>query len=170
MLDKNVGEALLRLDLSPQAEPPVAQVERIIDADRRRVKRWTRVAIALWIFAALGAVLIFVMGALVFPMLDKMIRQENAAASSSSPKTEDAKAAKGTIDEPTTPFLVLAKLIAMCMVFGTASFMLLVLAGLATVLLLLSSRRATLRQINANLLQISEQLKPRPPGTAASGA
>jgi hypothetical protein len=35
----------------------------------------------------------------------------------------------------------------------------LVFAGLATVLLLLRTRSATLRQINANLLQISEQLK-----------
>jgi hypothetical protein len=32
---------------------------------------------------------------------------------------------------------------------------------LATVLLLLRSRSATLRQINANLLQIAEQLKVR---------
>ena len=52
---------------------------------------------------------------------------------------------------------------AMCMVFGSASFMVLVFAGLATVLLLLRSRSATLRQINANLLQISEQLKSVPP-------
>jgi hypothetical protein len=54
----------------------------------------------------------------------------------------------------------------MCMVFGSASFTILVFAGLATVLLLLRSRTATLRQINANLLQISEQLKRVPPGGA----
>ena len=42
MLDKNVGDALLKLDLSPQTDPPTSQVERIIDADQRRVKRWTR--------------------------------------------------------------------------------------------------------------------------------
>ncbi len=47
----------------------------------------------------------------------------------------------------------------MCLVIGTGAFMVLVFAGLATVLLLLRSRSATLRQINANLLQIAEQLK-----------
>ena len=83
---------------------------------------------------------------------------------------ETAKAIKsppGTLENPDTPFLMLAKLTAMCMVFGTASFMLLVFAGLATVLLLLRSKTATFRQINANLLQISEQLKRMP--SAQSG-
>jgi hypothetical protein len=76
----------------------------------------------------------------------------------------------GSLENPNTPFLVLAKLTAMCMVVGTGSFMILVFAGLATVLLLLRSRSATLRQINANLLQISEQLKgPGPAQTAPSG-
>src|SRR6185436_7930828 len=79
MLDKNVGDALLKLDLSPQADPPTTQVERIIDADRRRVQRWTRIAVALWILAALGAFLIFIMGGLTFPAIAKMIMEENEA-------------------------------------------------------------------------------------------
>jgi hypothetical protein len=170
MLDKNVGDALLRLDLSPQSDPPTAQVERIIDADHRRVKRWTRIAVALWIFAALGAVFIFVMGGLTFPMIAKLIMEENraiaAAGDIAAAQAENSKAPRATLENPTTPFTLLAKLIAMCMVFGSASFMVLVFAGLATVLLLLRSRSATLRQINANLLQISEQLKSVPPGTA----
>jgi hypothetical protein len=43
-------------------------------------------------------------------------------------------------------------------------------AGLATVLLVFRSRRATLRQINANLLVISDQLKrlQAPPAAPAS--
>jgi hypothetical protein len=171
MLDKNVGDALLKLDLSPQSDPPSTQVERIIDADRRRVQRWTRIAITLWVFAALGAVLIFVMGGLTFPMIAQLIMDENkakaaASAGTGAKPTNDQKAVKtadGTLEVPVTPFQVLAKLMAVCMVFGTASFMLLVLAGLATVLLLLRSRTATFRQINANLLQISEQLKRVPP-------
>ena len=47
MLDKNVGDALLKLDLTPSSEAPASQIERIIDTDRRRVQRWTRIAIAL---------------------------------------------------------------------------------------------------------------------------
>jgi hypothetical protein len=177
MLDKSVGDALLKLDLSPQTEPPTAQVERIIDADRRRVKRWTRIAVALWVFAALGALLIFVIGGLTFPLIAKMIMEENEAAAAAGDAADgaadhgkDATPKRGTLEEPSTPFQVLAKLIAMVMVFGTASFMLLVLAGLATVLLLLRSRTATFRQINANLLQISEQLKRVPPGGSSSTA
>jgi hypothetical protein len=172
MLDKNVGDALLRLDLSPQGDPPTAQVERIIDADHRRVKRWTRIAIALWILAALGAIFIFILGGLAFPVIAKLLMEEKhvAAAGKDAPAEKNEIADKtvddeGPLDNPRTPLTVLAKLVAMCMVFGTASFMILVFAGLATVLLLLRSRSATLRQINATLLQISEQLKSVPPGT-----
>ena len=166
MLDRNVGDALLKLDLSPPTDAPSAQIERIIDLDRRRVKRWTRIAVALWVLAALGAFLIFVMGGLTFPAIAKLIMEENqakAAAGNVDAKTADqdknADSVHEPLGEPYTPFTLLAKLMAMCMVFGTASFMLLVFAGLATVLLLLRSRTATFRQINANLLQISEQLK-----------
>ena len=151
MLDKDVGDALLKLDLSPQTDAPVSQVERIIETDRNRVKRWTRISIALWILAALGAFLIFVMGGLTFPVIAKLLAEKG----------------QGSLENPDTPFLVLAKLTAMCLVFGSASFVILVCAGLATVLLLLRSRSATLRQINVNLLQISEQLKRAQPGSSA---
>ena len=69
------------------------------------------------------------------------------------------QAGEGSMENPDTPFLMLAKLTAMSIVFGSLSFITLVAAGLATVLLMFRSRVATLRQINANLLQISEQLK-----------
>ncbi len=154
MLDKDVGDALLRLDLNPETETPAAQIERIIEADRQRVRRWTRVSIALWILAALGAVAIFVIGGLAFPAIAKLLAEEG----------------KGNLESPDTPFLILAKLNAMCIVLGTASFVSLVAAGIATVVLLASSRSATLRQINANLLQISEQLKRSSTGgTSSSG-
>jgi hypothetical protein len=42
----------------------------------------------------------------------------------------------------------------------------LLLAAICTVLLTLLSRRATLRQINASLLEISEQLKQLRPANA----
>lgn len=146
--DRKLGEALLQLDLAPAARPTAGQVERIIDSDRRRVRWLTRLTIALWIVAAMGAVLIFVGGGFVFPMIAKLLDQ----------------AGEGSLDRPDTPFLMLAKLTAMTMVVGCLSFVTLVAAGLATVLLLFRSRRATLRQINANLLQISEQLKQMRPG------
>ena len=177
MLDKNVGDALLKLDLAPPCDSPASQIERIIDTDRRRVQRWTRIAIVLWILAALGAVWIFVLGGLTFPIIAKLLVEQKGQAAdvANAPAEKDGEAAVNEgknaepLDDLASPFAVLAKLVAMCMVFGTASFMILVFAGIATVLLLLRSRTATLRQINANLLLISEQLKRTPPGAALGG-
>jgi hypothetical protein len=182
MLDKNVGDALLKLDLTPRTEAPSSQVDRIIDADRVRVKRWTRIAIVLWILAALGAISIFFMGCVMFPVISKLIDREKLAKTVVEVVAADKKDVKSpvgdaaenvarevTLKNPNEALLALAKMTGMCVVVGSASFMVLVFAGLATVLLLLRSRTATFRQINANLLQISEQLKrvpPAPTGTA----
>jgi hypothetical protein len=143
MSDKTVGEAILNLNLTPPAVPTAMDIERIIESDRRRIRWHTRITVGLWIVALVGALSIFVGGGFVFPMIAKMLKQAD----------------EGSIDEANTPFLMLAKLTAMCIAFGSLSFAVLVAAGLATVLLVFRSRRATLRQINANLLQISEQLK-----------
>src|SRR5262245_2598058 len=143
MPNNELGDALLKLDLTPPALPDALQVKQIIEADRRRIKWLTRLTVALWVLAAAGAFLIAVGGGFVFPMIAKALKE----------------AGDGSMEEPNTPFLMLAKLTAMCIVFGSLSFCVLVAAGLATVLLVFRSRRATLRQINANLLQISEQLK-----------
>src|SRR3954454_167308 len=120
MLDKNVGDALLKLDLSPQTDAPSTQIERIIDSDRRRVKRWTRIAVALWVLAALGAFIIFIMGAMTFPAIAKLIMEENKAKAAG--ENIDVKApvqgkrldpAREPLDEPYTPLTLLAKLTAM---------------------------------------------------------
>src|SRR3954468_4209922 len=115
MLDKDLGDALLRLDLTPPTDPPIGQVERIIDTDRRRVKRWTRIAVGMWILAALGAVIIFLMGALTFPVIAKMVMNENKAkaaaanATAKAPHGKNADETLGTLDDPVTPFQLLAK-------------------------------------------------------------
>lgn len=143
MSDKTLGDALLKLDLSPPALPSSAQVAEIIDRDRRRMKWLSRCTVALWIVAAMGTITVFVLGGLTFPQIARALRE----------------AGEGSMEAPNTPFLMLAKLTAMGMLIGSLSFVVLVVAGLSTVLLIFGSRKATLRQINANLLQISEQLK-----------
>jgi len=142
MNPKDIGDALLNLELSPPSRATADQIDRIVDADRRRVKRWIRISVFLWVIAAVGAVVIFILGGLTFPVIAKLLAENG----------------EGTLENPDTPFLALAKLMAVSMVIGTASFVSLVTAGLSTVLLLVCSRRATLRQINSNLLEISEQL------------
>src|SRR5215213_8211292 len=100
MLDKNIGDALLRLDLSPPSDLPASQVERIIDTDRRRVTRWTRVAVVLWILAALGAVFIFVIGGLAFPVIAKLLMEEKqAAVAGKDPRAKNADANDFADDE-----------------------------------------------------------------------
>jgi hypothetical protein len=44
-------------------------------------------------------------------------------------------------------------------VFLAGSSLLILLAALSTIMLIFASRRATLRQVNANLLEVSEQLR-----------
>jgi len=152
MPNHDLGDALLKLDLTPPALPDALQVKQIVEADRQRIKWLTRLTVTLWVLAAAGAFSIAVGGGFVFPMIAKALKE----------------AGEGSMEEPNTPFLMLAKLTAMCIVFGSLSFCILVAAGLATVLLVFRSRRATLRQINANLLQISEQLKGMAAGRAGA--
>jgi hypothetical protein len=167
VLDKNVGDALLKLDLTPRTEAPSSQVDRIIDADRRRVQRWTRTAVALWILAALGAISIFFMGCVMFPIVSKLIDEEKQAkrvvevvgpgkeVKVPAGDTTEKAAREVTLRNPNAALQVLAKITAMCVVLGSASFMVLVFAGLATVLLLLRSRTATFRQIPREADQFS---------------
>lgn len=155
MSDKKLGDALLKVDLTPSPIATAVRVDRIIEEDRRRVQWLARLTVALWVLAALGALLIFIVGGFVFPAIAKTLNDATQAA-------EAAKALKGELAAPSqidTAFLMLAKLLAACIVVGFLSFVLMMAAGLATVVLVFRSRRATLRQINANLLQISEQLK-----------
>ena len=42
MSDKDLGDALLNLDLTPRVNPTASEVDRLIEADRRRVKWLTR--------------------------------------------------------------------------------------------------------------------------------
>lgn len=143
MSDQDLSDALLKLDLTSGDVPQAVQVERIIADDRNRVKWLTRLTVAMWFFAAAGALLIAVVGACVFPAIARALNE----------------AGQGELDQPNSPFLMLAKLMAASIVCGSLSFIVLVGAGLSTVLLVFRSRRATLRQINANLLRISDQLK-----------
>ena len=142
MPDKDLGKALLKLDLTPPDAAAHVQLDRIVEDDRRRMQWLARIAVALWILAAVGILSIAIGSGFVFPAIAKALNergQEEAAAE--------------------VHFLMLAKLTAACIVIGSLSFVVLVAAGLATVVLVYRSRRVTLRQINANLLQISEQLK-----------
>jgi hypothetical protein len=131
------------LRLTPSATPTNVDLQRILEDDRRRTRRLGRLVVALWIAAALGALLVLIIGGFVFPMIAKLTGQENGGAG----------------DPALAPLVILTKFTAINVVVGSASFVALVVAGLATVPLVFRTRAATLRQINANLMEISAQLK-----------
>jgi hypothetical protein len=143
MSDRELGEALLGLKLTPSTTPNNVDIERVLEDDRRKARRLGRLVVALWIAAALGALLVLVIGGFVFPMIAQLTTQQNV----------------GAADPALAPLVILAKFTAINVVVGSASLVALVVAGLTTVLLVFRTRSATLRQINANLLEISAQLK-----------
>lgn len=156
MSEKDLGKSLLKFGLTPPDATAAVQVDRILENDRRRMQWLARITVALWVLAALGAMSVFIVGGLVFPLIAKTLNDAGKAAEVATAMGGPAEGATGQAD---IAFLLLAKLLAVCIVVGFLSFAVLVAAGLTTVVLVFRSRRATLRQINANLLQISEQVK-----------
>jgi hypothetical protein len=167
MSDKDLGRALLDLDSNKLAEMPATreQTWRILDGDRRRLRRWTIVTIVLWAAALLMVLFMLVAYGLVFPLQAKLAGYDHAngaAAGGATPAV--APRQRIDLDNLTPEQREQAKFGAQVMfqmvtVGVTVSVGVLALAALATVFLVLSSRRATLRQINASLLEISNQLK-----------
>jgi uncharacterized membrane protein YjgN (DUF898 family) len=146
MSEKDLARALLELDGTLPVLPDVRELtRRVIERDRRSVKRWTVVTVLLWLAALAMVLFIFVAMGLVMPM---------------QAKVRDGKH-KGRIeaDEKQLAFTVNQVLPQMLTLGVAASVGLLGLAALGTLFLVRASRRATLRQVSASLLQISEQLE-----------
>lgn len=132
MRDKELAKALL--DLGASEVPAVdarEQTQRILDRDRRRVKILTIVTAICWIGSA---------GVLYWFMISWFALYSQLQQGDGLP------------DDP-----VIAKTFEFTLhLAGTIEG--LIFALLSTILLLTFQRRATLRQINANLVRISEQL------------
>jgi hypothetical protein len=147
MSEKDLGRALLQLDSEQLAGNPDArqQTWKILERDRRRVWWLTAITIALWA-AAIGMVLLMLVAfGLVFPLQAKL--RDPAELARLPPEVQKDAQFKAQIA------------FQMVTVGVTCSVGILALAALATILLVVASRRATLRQINASLLEISQQLR-----------
>jgi hypothetical protein len=137
----------LQLDSEQLAGNPDArqQTWKILERDRRRVWWLTAITIALWA-AAIGMVLLMLVAfGLVFPLQAKL--RDPAELARLPPEVQKDAQFKAQIA------------FQMVTVGVTCSVGILALAALATILLVVASRRATLRQINASLLEISQQLR-----------
>jgi hypothetical protein len=143
MTEKDLRKALLGLDAAALAGAPDTQqiTRRVLARDRRRVRLLAALTVLLWIAAALGIVL--VLGALLFvhPAWLHTIPREASPAD-----RERFEHVRLSMLEKST-------------VVVAVSIAVLALAALGTVLLVFAAHAATIRRVNATLVEISEQLK-----------
>jgi hypothetical protein len=162
MSEKELSEALLKLDALDLAAVPDMQQQtwRVLERDRRRIRWLTGLTIMLWLIAVGAVLFLHSIYFLYIVPHEQMLMRE---AGKPDGKFERASAAHTWAPSIGTAMI-------------TGSIALLALSVLCTVVLVLTSRRATLRQVNASLIEISEQLRqlrqapsapsPGPPGGA----
>jgi hypothetical protein len=155
--EKELAEALLKLDVkgNEAASDACLLAKRIIRRDRLllRVLGWS--AIVLWSVAAAAFYgLTFLVVELVTPKVMYLSDQAYVTFAQSDKQPNEAK------KQPTAPQhrrWYNSHSLVSWLIFGSAASI--VLAAATTIRLISASRRAGLRQINANLLEISNQLK-----------
>jgi hypothetical protein len=148
MNEKELGKALLQLDADKvAAEPNAAQLTQpILNRDKRRVRLLTGLTIATWLVA--GLLILCVLLSFIFIIVPqiKTLTQNTEAGNLTSDQT------LSILRMHTLMFLKSSILIAFSVLIMAA-------AALFTVLLIFASRQATLRQVTANLAEVSQQLK-----------
>ena len=147
MSEGELGKALLQVDALNLAGVPKSQqlTWKILEHDRRHVRRLTVLTMIIWIMAAGMVGLVLVGFGLLMPMEAKIKRDVEAGRLDARQRE-----ALETVAHQTAYMLTLA-------IAGAVGI--LALAALTTVRLIFASRRATLRQVNASLVEISQQLK-----------
>jgi hypothetical protein len=147
MSEKDLGKALLNLDAATLAVVPNAQQQtwNILARDRGRVRLLTGVTIAAWLVAALLVFGGLVGFGLIFPQQAQLMQDLQAERLTPAERDDIQRTLLVGFQKGT---LLIAFSVAVMSV--TAVF---------TILLIFASRRATLRQVNASLVEISEQLK-----------
>jgi hypothetical protein len=158
--ERELRDALLKFDAAGLAAAPDAkqQTERILGRDRRRVRWWTVLTIVAWAPAILCILGVLVNLGLLFPLQAKLsrIRQEQKAGT--VPAGDAYVHAGRKLDlaqlerDADTGFKMMSVLTGLSVLALSG-------AMLFSVVLIAASRRATLRQINASLLEISKQLR-----------
>ena len=143
MNERELAENLLSYDA---AEVSKSDPGRLAAEIIRRDQRWT----SLW---SVGAILVWhVTAALLYPLVAE-IRKMTTEIGTTLQKLIDATKIDSHLPE------VLDRAAAEGVRGGQIVIALMVVATVLTVLLVRSSRRATLRQVNANLMQISRQIE-----------
>ena len=153
MNEKELGRVLLKLDASNLAGVPDAkqQTWRVLERDRRRVWWVTAMTLVTWLLGVALVIWVFVAAGFIMPKHAKLMMDIQ----------------QGKIEAPTRDHVAaFHQKFTMMMALGTAGAVgVLAMAALCTLLLIRVSRQATLRQVNASLLTISEQLRQQRPAT-----
>ena len=144
MNERELGNSLLNLDMAAASDP--RQLTRtILDKDRRRVRLLTWLGFGGWGLALVLILIAMVNFALLFPR-HALLRMELEAGKYTPAEMERLQTAY-LEDYQIASFTV------------TLSLLALLPAAFCTVLLVFATRRATLRQVNANLIEIGQELK-----------
>jgi heme exporter protein D len=141
MTEKELGRALLNLDMapSPAAADPRQLTRNILERDRRRIRLLAVLATLFWVLTAVGIVCFC-------PFYVVIV----------APRLRAYQLGRAHLEHDWNDWAMVGDWAAYWIL---ACIISLLLAAVCTVLLILVSRRATLRQINASLLEISDQLK-----------
>jgi hypothetical protein len=154
MTEKELGKALLNLEMvpAPAAPDPRQLTRQILERDRRRIRLLAGLATCFWILTAAGVVCLCPFYVIVV-----------------APRLHAYQAGRAQLANDWNDWALVGEWAAYWIL---ACILSLLLAAVSTVLLILLSRRATLRQINACLVEISEQLKQlrQVPTSEARGA
>jgi hypothetical protein len=157
MNEKDLGDALLRLDTSTRPPTDVrALTDRVLARDQRRVRVLTWLTGGTWLLAGGMILFMLVMFALIFPAMAKLKDEKFKDRITPAQREQSERE--------------LEMAFKMSTVIVTMTVGALTVAGLCTLGLVLASRKATLRQVNANLMEITEQLKQLRKGAAGGSA
>ena len=150
MTDDEIGKGLVNLNPDARrSEVDERQLARkILQRDRRRVWLLAGVAVLLWLVAA--ACVFFVVYVAIFHLYPKQHKLMRDHAIGNLP-------AQQVIEIQSLHFRV----VEICTLVIAAALVAATLAAVCTVLLVLVSRQATMRQINMSLVQLFKELQLR---------
>jgi hypothetical protein len=147
MDEHEFGEALLRASAADNRDLPDAWdlASRVLARDRRRLRALGGVILALWLAGAAGISFVLYNLAIYVPEYMRLMMKIEEGGMSMEQRQRIQENNLGGFQ------------IGLSITVGSVAI--LALAALGTFLLVLTSRRATLRQVNASLALISEQLR-----------
>ena len=147
MNERELGKALLKLDAAILGGAPDTHQSawRIIERDRRVMRLFAALTILVWLLATLMICAVLMSFAWLVQAEEKLI--------------EDINVGKIILDDRLVTERLLLAQFREGTLLTACSVAILALAALCTVVLLFLSRRATLRQLNAGLFEVTEQLR-----------